>query len=132
MTTMTPVRPLVTGGVDTHRDEHVAAALDSVGGLLGTASFPTTTAGYLALLTWLRNFGDVVSIGVEGTCSYGAALARHLRTSGVRVFEVSRPGSTTRRLVPAAAAWTRRERHLPACDPGLANSLQADPHRSSS
>ena len=97
MTTMTPVRPLVTGGVDTHRDEHVAAALDSVGGLLGTSSFPTTTAGYVALLTWLRNFGDVVSIGVEGTGSYGAALARHLRTSGVRVLEVSRPNRQVRR-----------------------------------
>ena len=47
MTTMTPARPSVTGGVDTHRDEHVAAALDSVGGLLGTSSFPTTTAGYV-------------------------------------------------------------------------------------
>lgn len=48
MTTMTPARPLVTGGVDIHRDEHVAAALDLAGGLLGTASFPTTTAGYVA------------------------------------------------------------------------------------
>ncbi len=36
MTTMTPSRPLVTGGVDTHRDEHVAAALDPVARLLGT------------------------------------------------------------------------------------------------
>ena len=57
MTTMTPARPFVTGGVDTHRDEHVAAALDPVGGLLGTASVPTTAAGYCALLVWLRTFG---------------------------------------------------------------------------
>ena len=53
MTTMTPARPLVTGGVDTHRDEHVAAGLDHNGGLLATASFPTTAAGYAALLAWL-------------------------------------------------------------------------------
>ena len=46
MTTMTPARSSVTGGVDTHRDEHVAAVLDPVGGLLGTASFPTTATGY--------------------------------------------------------------------------------------
>jgi len=32
----------VTGGVDTHRDVHVAAALDPLGGLLGTESFPPT------------------------------------------------------------------------------------------
>ena len=36
---------LITGGVDTHLDVHVAAALDQIGGLLGTASFATTPAG---------------------------------------------------------------------------------------
>ena len=97
MTTMTPARPSVTGGVDTHRDEHVAAALDGVGGLLGTASFPTTTAGYCALLAWLRTFGEISSIGVEGTGSYGAALARHLSAAGVQVLEVSRPNRQVRR-----------------------------------
>ena len=97
MTTMTPARPSVTGGVDTHRDEHVAAALDPVGGLLGTASFPTTAAGYGALLAWLRSHGEISSVGVEGTGSYGAALARHLSAAGVRVFEVSRPNRQVRR-----------------------------------
>ena len=42
MTTMTSSAALVTGGVDTHADVHVAAAVDQVGGVLGTASFPTT------------------------------------------------------------------------------------------
>ena len=32
----------LTGGVDTHKDVHVAAVLDAVGRLLGTGSFPTT------------------------------------------------------------------------------------------
>ena len=49
----------VTGGVDTHLDVHVAAALDSLGGLLGTESFATDSAGYKALLGWLERFGDV-------------------------------------------------------------------------
>ena len=97
MTTMTPARPHVTGGVDTHRDEHVAAALDPVGGLFGTASFPTTTSGYAALLTWLRSFGELAAVGVEGTGSYGAALARHLSANGVHVLEVSRPNRQVRR-----------------------------------
>jgi len=97
MTTMTPARPLVTGGVDTHRDEHVAAALDSVGGLLGTASFPTTMAGYTSLLAWLLSFGELTLVGVEGTGSYGAALARHLTSHGVKVLEVSRPNRQVRR-----------------------------------
>jgi transposase len=66
----------ITGGVDTHLDVHVAAALNAVGGLLGTESFPTTPAGYDALLAWLTAFGPVVQVGVEGTSSYGSGLTR--------------------------------------------------------
>ncbi len=58
---------VVTGGVDTHLDTHMAAALDGVGAQLGTREFPTTTAGYRALLGWLGGFGTVVRVGVEGT-----------------------------------------------------------------
>jgi transposase len=65
----------VTGGVDTHLDVHVAAALDSVGGLLGVESFPTTASGYGKLLGWLAGFGPVERVGIEGTGSYGAGLA---------------------------------------------------------
>ncbi len=97
MTTMTPLRPLVTGGVDTHRDFHVAAALDDRGGVLGTAQFPTTTTGYRDLLGWLQDFGAVDAVGVEGTGSYGAALTRHLADEGVAVTEVSRPNRQVRR-----------------------------------
>ena len=97
MTKMTPARPSVTGGVDTHRDEHVAAALDPVGGLLGSASFPTTAAGHTALLAWLRSHGEISSVGVEGTGSYGAGLTRHLTAAGVLVLEVSRPNWQVRR-----------------------------------
>jgi len=49
MTTVEAVRG-VTGGVDTHRDVHVAAALDPLGGLLGSESFSTDPDGYKALL----------------------------------------------------------------------------------
>jgi len=97
MTTLTEARPVVTGGVDTHLDVHVAAALDSVGGVLGTASFPTTVTGYRQLLTWLRSHGQLQRVGVEGTGSYGAALARHLTAQGVSVIEVLRPNRQVRR-----------------------------------
>ena len=50
MTTMASADRFVTGGVDTHRDIHVAAALDQLGGVLGTAQFPTTASGYRDLL----------------------------------------------------------------------------------
>jgi transposase len=80
----------ITGGVDTHADLHVAAALDPIGGLLGVQEFPATAAGYASLLGWLSGFGDVALVGVEGTGSYGAGLARHLAAAGVRVVEVDR------------------------------------------
>ncbi len=59
----------ITGGVDTHADVHVAAALDELGGLLGTESFPTTPGGYAELVGWLEAFGPVVKVGIEGTGS---------------------------------------------------------------
>src|ERR1700757_1382297 len=80
----------ITGGVDTHADVHVAAALDSIGGLLGVAEFPATSAGDAQLLGWLGGFGTVCLAGVEGTGSYGAGLARYLAAAGVRVVEVDR------------------------------------------
>jgi len=89
--------PVVTGGVDTHLDVHVAAALDVVGGVIATASFPTTSAGYRQLLTWLRSHGQVKRVGVEGTGSYGAALARHLSAEDITVIEVLRPNRQVRR-----------------------------------
>ena len=73
----------VVGGVDTHRDNHVAAAVDSAGRLLGTASFPATGTGYGELLAWLASWGRLARVGVEGTGSYGAGLARHLAAPGV-------------------------------------------------
>jgi transposase len=87
----------VTGGVDTHLDLNVAAALNGIGGLLGVEEFPTTTAGNKALLVWLKGLGTVVKVGVEGTGSYGAPLARYLRRAGVAVVEVDRPNRQERR-----------------------------------
>jgi transposase len=95
--TMTTMPPGVVGGVDTHLDVHVAAALDSTGGLLGVETFPTTTAGYRDLLSWLRRFGELERVGIEGTGSYGAGLTRHLHSQGVTVVEVDRPNRQRRR-----------------------------------
>src|SRR6186997_1067665 len=72
-TTMPPITPEdaaiieVTGGVDTHQDTHTAAVIDPVGRVLGTEQFPTTPAGYAALLAWMRGYGRVRRVGVEGT-----------------------------------------------------------------
>jgi hypothetical protein len=78
-------------GVDTHLDFHVAVAIDHLGRRLGEASVPTTAKGYEMLLCWAEGFGPVRRAGVEGTSSYGAGLARHLRARGIEVLEVERP-----------------------------------------
>ena len=94
---MTTIARRITGGVDTHLDVHVAAALDERGALLGVESFETTTAGYRNLLGWLESFGTLELVGVEGTGSYGAGLTRHLLAHDVAVVEVDRPNRQRRR-----------------------------------
>jgi transposase len=78
-------------GVDTHLHFHVAVAVDNLGRRLGEASVPTTAKGYEKLLRWAEGIGSVRCAGVEGTSSYGAGLARHLRACGIEVLEVERP-----------------------------------------
>lgn len=84
-------------GVDTHKDTHVAAAITILGVLVATATFPTTAAGYQQLPAWARSLGVVHRAGVEGTGSYGAALARYLRRHHLTVIEVNRPDRAARR-----------------------------------
>jgi hypothetical protein len=96
MSIVESTRP-VTGGVDTHLDTHVAAALDANGGVLGVESFPATRAGYASLSSWLPGLGPIDRVGVEGTGAYGAGLARHLRGCGLEVIEVDRPNRQLRR-----------------------------------
>ena len=90
---------VIVGGVDTHADQHVAAAIDANGGVLGTESFPADQAGYEALLAWLVSHGEVERVGVEGTGSWGVGLSRFLHSHEVVVVEVDRPNRQHRRKV---------------------------------
>jgi transposase len=96
MTIVEMTRP-VTGGVDTHADVHVAAAVDASGGVLGVEAFATTPRGYAELADWLAGFGVVARVGVEGAGAYGAGLARFLRSRDLLVIEVDRPNRQQRR-----------------------------------
>jgi transposase len=125
----------VTGGVDTHADTHMAAALDPVGGLLGVQEFPATAAGYGRLLDWLGGFGTVCLVGIEGTGSYGAGLARHMAAAGVRVVEVDRSDRQDRRragksdpldaVSAARAAQSGRARGAPKGRDGAVEAIRA-------
>ena len=97
MTIVDSSRPNV-GGVDTHLDNHVCAALDANGGVLGVESFPATTAGFAELHDWLCAFGPVGRVGVEGTGAYGAGLSRYLQSCGLVVIEVDRTNRQVRRM----------------------------------
>ncbi len=87
----------VCGGVDTHRDTHVVAVVDTAGRVLGTAPFPADRVGYEQMTRWLRTHGQLLRVGVEGTGSYGAGLARYLTEAGIAVVEVNRPNRQLRR-----------------------------------
>jgi len=89
--------PRVIVGVDTHKDQHVAVALDRLGVRIGQRNLPTTNKGYESLERWASGLGEIDVFGVEGTGSYGAGLARFLRVQGHRVVEVNRPDRSARR-----------------------------------
>lgn len=126
----------VTGGVDTHDDVHVAAVVDSsIGTELGTASFPTTPAGYAALLAWLQDHGLVDRIGVGSTGSWGAGLTRHLTAAGAEVVEVDRPDRKARRhegksdptdaIAAARAALSGRAKSTPKSRDGGVEAIRS-------
>jgi transposase len=91
------VRRRVIGGVDTHKDLHVAAVVDEHDHLLGTRCFATTRQGYRQMLAWMRSFGEVQRIGIESTGSYGAGLLRFMQQAGIEVLEVTTPDTHDRR-----------------------------------
>ena len=88
-------------GVDTHKDTHVAVALDGLGGRVGDIAVPATTAGFAQLLEFCLALvgatGQLVGFGIEGTGSYGIGLARFLRRHGHSVDEIARPARAAER-----------------------------------
>jgi transposase len=101
----------VAVGVDTHKEVHVAVALDPLGVQLDSREIATTAVGYRSLLSWAQELGMPAFV-VEGTGSYGAGLVRFLERAGVSVYECERPRRQERRrgksdLIDAALAARR-------------------------
>jgi transposase len=97
--TLTPIRSgHVVVGVDTHKHVHVAAVMDSIGGILATLTVATDSGGFRQLLGWATSFGKIIAFGIEGTGSYGAGLTSFMRRQGHKVVEVNRPDRRMRRL----------------------------------
>jgi hypothetical protein len=87
----------VFGGIDTHKDLHMAALVDESGAVIAIHAFSTTRAGYRALVRWMTGAGQLKRVGVEQTGSYGAGVVRHLALAGIRVLEVTEPNKAERR-----------------------------------
>ena len=64
---------------------------------VGIAQFRADPGGYAQLVAWMESRGRIRGVGVEGTGSYGAGLARHLGEAGIGVVEVNRPNRQLRR-----------------------------------
>ena len=124
----------VVGGVDTHKDLHVAAVVDGLDRVLQSRSFATTRQGYKQMLTWMRSFGSLQRVGVEATGTYGAGLLRYLQHAGVEVLEVTTPDTHDRRKRgknddldaqnAAHAAFAGRRTVTPKSRDGMIESLR--------
>lgn len=101
MSSMQLRRDDVIIGVDTHKDNHVAVAIDGLGGRLGDVVISATVAGFDELVTFCLALvgpaGSLIGFGVEGTGSYGVGLARYLRNHGHQVREIARPARAAER-----------------------------------
>jgi transposase len=88
---------MIAVGVDTHKHQHLAVAVDTLGQLLAEITITATLAGYRQMLAWIAGLEGEVRVGIEGAGSYGAGLCEHLQDNGVEVFEVERPKRRERR-----------------------------------
>jgi len=94
-----PFRPLPGDVVTVSYGDAAAleAAVDHAGSLLGTSSFPTSPLRLRRLERWLARHGEVATVIVEGTGTYGLGLTRVLKGAGHVVVEVNRPNRQLRR-----------------------------------
>lgn len=75
-------------GVDTHKDTLAACLVDGLGIARDEREFANSQAGHTAFAAWLAGIDGEVRVGIEGSSSYGAGLARHLAAAAMDVVEV--------------------------------------------
>lgn len=130
----TEVSLTVYAGVDTHKEVHHAAVIDHLGRPIADHAFPADPAGYRQLLAWITGCGLVAVVGIEGTGTYGTALAAAARKAGITVVEVDRPDRKARRsngksdpvdaYAAATAALTGRATTVPKTRDGDVESIR--------
>ena len=106
MKRMTPIlpsaNPLVSGrlvaGIDTHRNTHHVAVVDHLGRPIADSQFPATGRGHQQMINFFHAHGHIDRVGVDGTGSYSAGIARELTVAGFTVVEIIRQNRQARRL----------------------------------
>lgn len=83
----------VVGGVDTHKDLHVAAVVKFWGPSFSPQHGKVTGRCWHGMIS----FGALKRIGVECTGTYGSGLLRYLQNAGLEVLEVTAPDRMERR-----------------------------------
>jgi hypothetical protein len=86
MTSIALSRGDVVIGVDTHKDEHVAVALDGLGGCLFDFPLAADPGGYAELLAWADALGAAWAFGSRAPVPTaavwpGSCAARNARSS---------------------------------------------------
>jgi transposase len=94
-------------GIDTHKGSLAAAAVDPLGRVLGVREFTNDPTGHRSLLRWVKERGQPRRIGIEGSLSYGAAVAKTLLARAEDVREVA----------PSLTHLERRRRSKGKSDP---------------
>ena len=86
-------------GADTHRDTHEIEIAHPSGTPIAQCSIPNSSRGFAELVGWIAEHtpGPRVVVAVEGTRSYGAALARALVEARLPVIECEQPTRSARR-----------------------------------
>ena len=101
----------IVGGVDTHKDLHVAAVVDQQDRVIETRCFATTRQGYRQMLAWMRSFGELQRIGIKSSGSYGAGLLRFMQQAkdcGSRGHHPRQAGSPSARQERRSRCSERR------------------------
>jgi transposase len=75
-------------GIDSHKRSLGAGVTDELGREVAAKEFPNDPQGHKRLLGWARAQGADRVIGIEGSGSYGAGIARFLLAAGEDVKEV--------------------------------------------
>ena len=112
-------------GIDTHKATLAACAIDDVGRPIAEATFDNDPRGHDTFVVWARAVAPEATIGIEGSSSFGAPLARAVARAGLGVREVPphlsraergrtrRPGKSDPGDALAIARVTARETNLP-------------------